>query len=121
MIEQIAIGLLGVTAVFLSQSAHASQRKWACIFGLLAQPFWFYATWHAEQWGIFALCFLYAFSWMRGVYTNWIKPPKDPGNSNLIRNIQALLKLDERNALVPHGIGGHARDLLEDCMKRLSR
>lgn len=71
MSEQIAIALLCVTAVFLSQDALESRRRWAPIFGLLGQPFWFYATWKAEQWGIFALCFLYTFSWARGLWTYW--------------------------------------------------
>jgi len=44
------------------------------VFGLLAQPFWFYATWQAEQWGIFALSFLYAASWLRGLWTQWVRP-----------------------------------------------
>lgn len=73
MIEQIGIALCGVTAVFLSQDTRESWRRWACIFGLASQPFWFYATWKAQQWGIFALCVLYAFSWLRGLHTYWIK------------------------------------------------
>ena len=63
----------GVTAVFLSQDHRADWRKWACILGLLGQPFWFYATWKAGQYGIFALSFLYAYSWARGFYNNWIR------------------------------------------------
>jgi hypothetical protein len=73
MLEQIAIGLCGVTAVFLSQDARAERRRFACLFGLAAQPFWFYATWKAGQWGIFALSFLYAFSWLRGFYAHWVR------------------------------------------------
>lgn len=73
MFEQLAIGLCGVTAVFLSQDARLSRRRYACLFGLASQPFWFYATWKAQQWGIFALSFLYAFSWMRGFVQHWIK------------------------------------------------
>jgi hypothetical protein len=75
VIEQIGIMICGLTAVFLSQDSRESWRKWACIFGLCGQPFWFYATWQAQQWGIFALCFLYAYSWARGVRTYWIKAP----------------------------------------------
>lgn len=73
MIEQIAIGLCGVAAVFLSQDARASRRRYACLFGLAAQPFWFLATWKAGQYGIFALSFLYAFSWARGFWMHWIR------------------------------------------------
>lgn len=71
MIAQFMIGLCGVTAIWLSQSADHDRRRYACLFGLAAQPFWFYTTWHAEQWGIFALCFLYTWSWWRGFRFYW--------------------------------------------------
>jgi len=73
MIEQAGIAVFGVAAVFLSQDERAHWRRWACIAGLAGQPFWFYATWKAGQWGMFALCFLYALSWARGVRTYWWK------------------------------------------------
>lgn len=73
MIEQVAIAACGVTTVFLSQDLRESRRRWACIFGLTAQPFWFYATYTAEQWGIFALTFLYTLGWSRGVFNHWIR------------------------------------------------
>ncbi|MBN3848169.1 hypothetical protein G3N58_15210 [Paraburkholderia sp. Ac-20342] len=72
MIEQIAIGLFGVAAVFLSQDARPRRRRFACLFGLASQPFWFYTTWKAGQYGIFALCFLYLFSWLRGFVVHWV-------------------------------------------------
>ncbi|WP_104655072.1 hypothetical protein [Ralstonia insidiosa] len=73
MIDQIAIGLCGVTAVFLSQDQRASRRRYACLFGLAAQPAWLYATWTAGQWGIFFLSFLYAYSWARGFWAHWVR------------------------------------------------
>lgn len=72
MIAQIAIALTGVTAIWLSQSQSAQARRFACLFGLAGQPFWFYSAWQAEQWGIFVLCILYTVSWARGVKTNWL-------------------------------------------------
>ncbi|UBB15475.1 hypothetical protein [Comamonas odontotermitis] len=72
MIAQLFIALFGVTAVALSQSTLASRRRWASVFGLVGQPLWFYAAWQSEQWGIFALCFLYTLSWGNGFYSNWI-------------------------------------------------
>jgi len=73
MIEQLAIAVTGVTAIWLSQDARPSWQRWACLFGLCGQPFWFYATWTAGQYGIFALCALYTLSWARGVKTHWLK------------------------------------------------
>ena len=39
---------------------------------------------------------------------------------NLRRSIKALIELDEAKALVPHGIGGHAKGLLSAAYVRLS-
>lgn len=71
--EQLGIGLFGVTAVFLSQSSRATTRRYACLFGLASQPFWFYAAFKAQQWGIFSLSVLYAASWIRGFWNNWVR------------------------------------------------
>lgn len=72
--EQVAIALTGAVAVWLSQDRRESWRRYACIFGLLGQPFWFYATWIAEQYGILALCVLYTASWARGFKHHWLSP-----------------------------------------------
>lgn len=72
-VDQIALGLLGVTAIFLTQSQDARRRRFACLFGLASQPFWFYATLHAQQWGILGLSVLYTLIWMRGFYYGWVK------------------------------------------------
>lgn len=72
--SQVCIAIFGVTAVALSQSEHQGRRKWASVFGLVGQPFWFYSSWVGEQWGIFALCFLYSISWGKGFWANWIRP-----------------------------------------------
>lgn len=74
MLEQIAIGLCGIAAVYLSQDERVSRRRFACIFGLVSQPFWFIATWKAQQYGIFALCVLYTASWARGFVIHWWRP-----------------------------------------------
>jgi hypothetical protein len=70
--EQLVIAFTGVIAIWLSQDQREAWRRWACIFGLAGQPFWFYAAWKAGQYGILALCFFYAWSWFRGVRTFWL-------------------------------------------------
>lgn len=77
MIEQIAIGLFGATAIYLSQDSRANWRRWSCIFGLIGQPFWFMAAIKAQQWGIIVLCCLYTISWTRGVWTNWFRAARE--------------------------------------------
>lgn len=76
MIAQIGIALFGVVAIWLSQAASDSQRKYACLFGLASQPFWFWSAYAAEQWGIFALCVLYTGSWLRGLNQHWLAPAR---------------------------------------------
>ncbi len=76
-LDQIVIAVTGVPAVWLSQDSRHKWRRWSCVLGVVGQPFWFYAAWKAEQWGIFALCFLYSYAWGRGVWNNWIKVSKE--------------------------------------------
>jgi hypothetical protein len=76
VIEQVVIAICGMASVWLSQDLRRSRQRWACVFGLVAQPFWFYACWKAEQWGIFLLAFIYTAAWARGVYNFWIRYPR---------------------------------------------
>ncbi len=94
-LEQFAIMLTGVTAVFLSQSKSERLRRFACLFGVAGQPFWFYAAWSAEQWGIFAMCFLYTFSWARGVWNFWIAPAMIAGTQ---RRAAAMVAANTRTS-----------------------
>ena len=70
--EQIFIAFTGVTAVWLTQQKKQAIKKYACLLGLAGQPFWFYATYTAEQWGIFTLCIFYTYAWFQGVKSNWL-------------------------------------------------
>ena len=74
MIEQVVIGICGLASVWLSQDKRRAVQRWACIFGICAQPFWFYATWKAGQWGIMALTVVYSIGWLRGVWNYWVRP-----------------------------------------------
>ena len=71
-VEQTLIGLCGALAVFLSQDRRLRWRRWACIFGLAAQPFWFDMAWRAHQYGVLALSLVYAASWARGLAAHWL-------------------------------------------------
>ena len=73
LLSQAVITVCGVTAIWLSQEAEESRRRWACIFGLAAQPAWAFTTIHAGQYGITALCLLYGYSWFKGFRLYWIK------------------------------------------------
>lgn len=73
MIDQAAILLFGVTAIWLSQDHRPHWARWACVCGLASQPFWLYASWTAGQWGIFASSMLYAWAWWRGFRRHWLR------------------------------------------------
>ena len=73
MIEQWGIAFFGVVAVALSQDHKASRRRYACLFGLAGQPFWFYAAWHSQQWGIGLITVFYTLAWSRGVWFQWLR------------------------------------------------
>lgn len=70
--SQAMIALFGVTAIFLSQSAHIEWRRWASVLGLVGQPFWFISSYMTESWGIFILCFFYTFAWGKGFVSHWV-------------------------------------------------
>lgn len=74
MLEQIGIALFGLSGIWLSQDKRDNWRRWACVCGMAGQPFWFYATYTAEQWGIFTLAFFYTWAWWRGIRNHWLTP-----------------------------------------------
>ena len=72
-LDQIGIGLFGVAAIYLSQDERPQVRRWACIAGLCAQPFWFWTTASHSQWGIFCLSVFYTAAWLKGFRTHWMR------------------------------------------------
>jgi hypothetical protein len=112
MIEQVAIALTGVTAIFLTQSRSERVRKYACLFGMVGQPFWMFSAATAEQWGILLLTFFYTFAWAKGVWTHWIRPAvptinpltragyafTEAGGGKPCRLVMGFESLDELNA-----------------------
>lgn len=73
MIDQIIIGICGMASIWLANNPQPNWRRWACIIGLAAQPAWMYSSWTAGQFGIFALSFIYAAGWIRGIWHSWVK------------------------------------------------
>ncbi|MDT8447413.1 MAG: hypothetical protein RRB13_11030 [bacterium] len=76
-ISQTFILVVGAAAIWLVGRREAWKR-WGYIFGMITQPFWFYTTIRAEQWGLFALSLWYTYSWGQGIYNYWFKAqPED--------------------------------------------
>lgn len=74
MIAQTAIFVLSMSAIWLANDPRPAVRRFGCVFGLLAQPFWYYETFTHGQWGIFASSFVYTWSWWRGFRHQWLGP-----------------------------------------------
>jgi hypothetical protein len=86
MIAQIGIVFFGVMAAWLTQQRNEQLKKYACIFGLISQPFWFYSAIETNQWGIFLLSIIYTAVWLVGFKNYWVKsslPQQRENNSPL--------------------------------------
>jgi len=70
--DYFAIAGWGAFAAWLSQSRHASCRRWACVVGLLGQPYGFYVAWQGAQWGLASVCVLYSLAWLKGFWVHWL-------------------------------------------------
>lgn len=72
--DQVGIMLTGMVAVILSQLPSDNQRRrYACLFGMCGQPFWFWAAWKAQQIGILIVTVGYTYGWALGIWNHWIK------------------------------------------------
>jgi hypothetical protein len=73
VISQILLLTFSLTGVYFNASKDHRSLRWSSVFGLLAQPFWFYQTYTHEQWGIFALSFAFTGLYLKGFYIYWVK------------------------------------------------
>jgi hypothetical protein len=79
LIPQLGIMVFGLSAIWLVNCRGRRWRRWGPIMGLLGQPFWVWTTIAHEQYGVTAMCAVYAAMWGRGIWNNWIKPEEKPG------------------------------------------
>jgi hypothetical protein len=71
VLAQVGIALFGLSAIWLVNCREARWRRWGPICGMLGQPFWLYTTLSHEQYGVAAMCAVYAFMWGRGIRNHW--------------------------------------------------
>lgn len=74
MIEQFFIAATELVAMYLMQSTKYTDRKYSSIFGLLGQPFWFYASFTNQQWGSFIIGFFFTALWLKNFKYYWLSP-----------------------------------------------
>jgi hypothetical protein len=105
MIEQLFIAVTELVAICLLQDKRESHRKFAPIFGLLGQPFWFYASYQADQWGAFILCFFFTAAWLKGLKDYWLVSKEQTLSSeqyfelitDAVEKIEKGSKLDQKD------------------------
>ncbi|MCK5600499.1 hypothetical protein KAR91_01450 [Candidatus Pacearchaeota archaeon] len=71
-LDQVGLLLFGAAAIYLVGLEPSNPyQKWGYVVGLISQPFWLYATYRDEQWGIFYLSIFYTYSWSAGIYNHF--------------------------------------------------
>ena len=78
IIAQVGIVLFGMSAVWLANDHRAHIRRFGCVCGLLAQPFWVVTSYQHQQWGILAASVVYGYGWARGFYHQWMRHDLKP-------------------------------------------
>jgi hypothetical protein len=68
-IIQFCVAVIGLASIYAALHTSVAVRKFAPILGLVGQPFWFYVTITAEQWGMVALCLAYTVVYVRALFT----------------------------------------------------
>jgi len=76
-IIQVGVLVFGLLAIWLVYSQNTLIARWAPVFGLLSQPFFVFAAWQAEQYGMLVLSVFYTVSWCRGIYRCWFQKYQD--------------------------------------------
>ena len=115
MIEQTFIALTELIAIWLIQEKKQEYRKWACVFGLLGQPFWFYASYQADQWGAFILCFFFTVAWLKSLKENWFTPLQGMTNQDYYELINEALNNLQQETKLNHK--DYIRRVLKEALK----
>lgn len=64
---QVIILLSGGLSIWMTQAGREGVRRFACVVGMVGQPWWLWSAWSHAQWGQFAVSVLITFAWLRGV------------------------------------------------------
>lgn len=71
---QVLLAVLSLSPIALSQAKTEKIRRYDCIAGLIAQPFWFGYGWSIEAWSLCFLGVIYTGVFSYGLYGKWVKP-----------------------------------------------
>jgi len=67
------ISLLSLCSIVLAYYKPVDLRRYACLFGLAAQPFWIAHVWISQAWGILPLTPAYTLLYLLAVRDHWYR------------------------------------------------
>ena len=71
MIQQLALALFGLTALWMATGPSVRARRWAPVVGLCGQPFWLAFAVSVQAWGLCALSVAYTAVYLRGAWVQF--------------------------------------------------
>lgn len=72
-VDQAGILFFSCASIWFLAKPKAGIRRYGYLLGLAGQPFWFYSTVHAEQWGMVLVSLWFTWCHFRGIYAHWFK------------------------------------------------
>lgn len=72
---QVGLAVLLLLPIALSQAKSDKIRRYDCIAGIVAQPFWFAYGWHSQAWSLCFLGIVYSGIFAYGFYGKLLKKP----------------------------------------------
>jgi hypothetical protein len=77
LVSQIMIPILGLLSIFFLGCKKIRLVKFGFMFGLLAEPFWFYAAYTHQQWGVLLIVCAYFIGHSRGLFNSYMREVED--------------------------------------------
>ena len=69
--NQFALAIFGLTALFMATGMDPRARRWAPIVGLCGQPAWLWFAYDVHAWGLAMLSLAYTLVYIRGAWVQW--------------------------------------------------
>lgn len=73
VVLQVGLASLSLTATWLSLRKSTVMRRYACFFGMAAQPFWICSSLAAHQYGVLLATAAYSAMWVHNFYSTWVR------------------------------------------------
>lgn len=75
IINEVCYTILTCLAIWLAGRT-GPERRWCYISGVASTPFWLYAAYYTQEFGLLVTTLFCSYSWATGLFNYWIKPTK---------------------------------------------